>query len=421
MHRTRFSEAQKTLAAKIGQNASNIEELTKILDEPITRNNLTTPSNIAELKAIVEKLRVSVEQDPVTVRLSAIKELSRIIRGITVPERSLTEIREYLSVAHPFKEKEEELKGILLIELYEQGLEAISMLGQADTCPLCGHIYHGDLCEHIQAKMDLLKELKSRHDAANSLHSKASKAIAAGEIRLDTMAATLSQLEGDPAIASSKSLMIELASINNLYSNAAALLSAKPAETETQSLLELSKKAQELAAAHKSATQQLEKSLSELSVIIEAAERDTARAQLVSDYEILAGAADAYPKQLSADATLRSYINIATELAKQIDAFVAACTADVSKRFAEISTEVATFFHILEESSPGLGDPTLRILEDQDRAVVPEVVLHGRNVSPAYKYLLDIGENRRRNPAVLAAFFAFDDKVSKSNMASSAV
>jgi hypothetical protein len=31
--------------------------------------------------------------------------------------------------------------------------------------------------------------------------------------------------------------------------------------------------------------------------------------------------------------------------------------------------------------------------------------------------ILDIGENRRLNPAVLAVFFAFDDKVSESNMA----
>src|SRR5262249_5715987 len=33
-------------------------------------------------------------------------------------------------------------------------------------------------------------------------------------------------------------------------------------------------------------------------------------------------------------------------------------------------------------------------------------------------YLLDIGENRRLNAAVLGAFFAFDDDVPESNMAS---
>lgn len=400
--RARFSDAKKTLATKIGQDASNIEELAKILNEPLTRNNLVPPSDITDLKALVEKLRISVQQDPIAVRLSAIKELAKVIRGIAIPEQSLTAIKDYISVSQPFKEKEEELKGILLIGLYEQSLEAITKLGQADTCPLCGHIYDGDLCEHVETKLTLLKELKIRHDAANGSHTKALRATTTGEIRLDTLLAILGQLEGDPAIGSSQTLMIELAGINRLYSSTATLLSAKPAETDSQTLVELGKQAGELASALKSAVQQREKSLRELSLVIEAAERDTARAQLVSDFEILTGAADAFPKQLTAAAALSGYSNLAVELAEQIDAFVAACMADVSKRFAEISQDVATFFHILEEDSPGLGDPMLRILEDQDRAVVPDVVLHGRNVSPAYKYLSE----SQLNSFGLAVFLA---------------
>jgi len=85
-----------------------------------------------------------------------------------------------------------------------------------------------------------------------------------------------------------------------------------------------------------------------------------------------------------------------------IEHFVSSSTSDVQNRFEEISSDVKLYFAALESSTPDLCDPYLRIVPDQDRSAVLEVMFHGKSTSPAYKYLSE----SQLSSFGLAVFFA---------------
>lgn len=103
-----------------------------------------------------------------------------------------------------------------------------------------------------------------------------------------------------------------------------------------------------------------------------------------------------------------------------VNDYVLANQQDVQQRFDHISGDVTTFFEILEEATPGITAPVLRLLPDQDRSVVPEVIFYGQQTQPAYKYLSESQLNsfglavflasvRRFNPSF--RFMILDDVV----------
>jgi hypothetical protein len=399
--RARALSARKAVVAKVGREVETLSDLAEALNACLLRNQLRPPESLADLSAMTEMLRAALRQDPQMVRLSMIKEVFRALSAATLPREGVTAAYAYLEKARPFKEKEDELKGIMFISLYERGAEILDRLGEIEACPLCEQPFDGNLKSHVQSRLLSFKELKAMHDAAAAAQAAALRALSsAGQaVALATLFAPLAE---DSAVASSKAFAAALENVNTARMATASFLSAKPAETDSALLKELGDQVEKLASAIDSAARLKETALRDLSAAIEAAEKDAARAQLVADFELVAGTAEAFPKQLALEEVVRRHEVIAKDLTRHIDAFAADCLADVSKRFEQISADVAKFFQTLEADTPGLGEPALRIPVDQDRAVVPEVVLHGRNVSPAYKYLSE----SQLNSFGLAVFLA---------------
>ena len=119
--------------------------------------------------------------------------------------------------------------------------------------------------------------------------------------------------------------------------------------------------------------------------------RDTVR-------DIIDGATRLEEAQLKLDRISR----ICGEMDSIADEYVTASISDVEGRFATISDLVDRYFSALESDTPGLARPRLRLLRDQDRAVVLEIEFRGERIDQAYGYL----SQSQLNSFGLAVFLA---------------
>jgi hypothetical protein len=114
---------------------------------------------------------------------------------------------------------------------------------------------------------------------------------------------------------------------------------------------------------------------------------NAARTQLVQDYDWIGRSLDFYSRWRNHSKKSGALSSVTSEFASIVDSYSSASLIDVQSKFAHISGDVKRYFHILEEGTDGISDPSLRLLLDQDRAVVLEIIFHNRTEFPAYKYL----------------------------------
>lgn len=83
-------------------------------------------------------------------------------------------------------------------------------------------------------------------------------------------------------------------------------------------------------------------------------------------------------------------------------------TTDVEQHFSEISSDVRTFFEVLEEETDELKDSQLELRTSGARGVFLKVNFHGEDESPAYKYLSESQLNSFRLAIFLASAKRFN-------------
>ncbi|MGB3906494.1 MAG: hypothetical protein WBB22_16415 [Anaerolineae bacterium] len=153
--------------------------------------------------------------------------------------------------------------------------------------------------------------------------------------------------------------------------------------------------ATELKATRLSLLGQLEQRITEL-------EKDSSRAQLVKDHREVLSALELWAQLETAYKRLTQLSDTHKSFQAVVEDYVQSSIGDVQNRFDIISSDVERYFGILEEHTEGLGRPALKLLTDQDRAVVLEVEFHGEPIYPAYRYLSE----SQMNSFGLAVFLA---------------
>ena len=131
-------------------------------------------------------------------------------------------------------------------------------------------------------------------------------------------------------------------------------------------------------------------------------EADEQRKKLVVDHGKAVEGQRLWSEYVRARASLAALTHCYDEYGALVEQYVAMNLEDVEGRFAAISADVDRYFGILEAYTLGVAHPALRLVRDQDRAVVLEVEFQGETVSPAYSYLSE----SQLNSFGLAVFLA---------------
>jgi len=361
--------------------------LVEALSQLLSKHGIAPAGSFDGLREGVAELKGRVERDPAAQRLAALSGLRRDVTGAEERADVLDALVTFVTEAQPFKQEEETLKQLLLLGVYEAGLAYLTQQGDVGICPLCNRQLDGDLTQHIQTETAKLKALRASYDRVDSKRTLALAALRRQLPHHESLAETLQGVSGEATAGRVRVLIADSTGLQEQRSQLIPRLEQRPEEMDEISLAELrlsAAKYSQLASHYNTERASL---LRELSELIQTLEQDKGRTTLVEDFRKVDTALDLRDRHRRALVGLVGLANVSRAFQTVVDHFMLASIADVQRRFDLISDAVTRFFEILEANTPGIGKPVLRILLDQDRSVVPEVLFYGQATSPAYRYL----------------------------------
>lgn len=376
------------------------------LNEILRQHSIEPANSIEGLSQSKKALTALVENDPRSQELADLAALTKAIERLKLPDGLAHGLQSYGGLAEAFKQEEKAVVDLLLIGLYEQGenvLTARRRLGEEiKNCPLCGQPFEGDLLQHISHELSGLRDLKESRDELEKKRKEALQLLTP----LSAMSRRLQDdCQGIESVAknwSIDSLLAESEKVEGLLDIFRSSLNVPPESlgTDTIDAMHSTLRGLAVAAIQLAATQQ--NVLSQIAERAEALKEDPSRAKLVNDHTKVHSAIDLWAESEVTRAQVDRLKNVHRGFQALVEDYVQSSIANVERRFEVISSDVQTYFEVLEEHSEGLGRPALKLLADQDRAVVLQVEFHGTPIYPAYRYLSE----SQLNSFGLAVFLA---------------
>ena len=381
------SALSKLLKISVADKPSLLNSLNKIL----TCHGIESATSIKDLQAASRALTTLVENDPRSQELADLGILRKAIESAKLPSDLEKRLQAYIRLAKAFKREESEVVDLLLISLYEQGDKVLTRRreqgDEIKNCPLCGQPFEGDLLQHISDKLSGLRELKESRDELEQERRRTQQLLAPLSTLSQTLRETCQEIEPVAKQWFIDSLIKQASKVGEILNTLRVCLNIQPERLDTKTV----NSAQAALESLKSEAEQLETTqrnlLGQVTQRIETLQKDTSRAQLVTDHTNVLSALDLWEKVAVAREQLTRLKEIHVSFEAVVGDYIQSSIDNVQKRFEAISSDMQTYFEILEEHTEGLGRPVLKLLTDQDRAVVLQVEFHGEPIYPAYRYL----------------------------------
>jgi hypothetical protein len=376
------------------------------LNDCLARHEIEPATSTDTLAVAATKLKLLVEDDARSQELAGLTTLRNAVQRLKLPGGLEANLRSYVELADAFKQEQEVAVDLLLIRLYEQGESVLTTrqeLGQdIGTCPLCGQTYEGDLLSHILSELSRLRELKTSRDKLETARKKNQRLLR----QLGDFPKRLREDCDETGSVGEEwnagSLITQAEEVEKHITTFKGCLRVQPEKVDaevTGSLKDTLADFRSAASQFQTGRDSLEKRLTKR---ITALEEDTSRAQLVDDHTTVRSALTQWSRLAVAREQFARLSSVYECFERVVEDYVESSIENVETRFEVISADVQTYFGILEEQTKGLGQPQLKLLRSQDRAVVLEVEFHGEPIYPAYRYLSE----SQLNSFGLAVFLA---------------
>jgi DNA repair exonuclease SbcCD ATPase subunit len=382
---------ESDLSALLRLDIVNETSVLKSLNEILARHGIEPVASIDGLLAAIDTLTALVENDPRSQELAALTTLRRAMERLKLPEGLEENLHAYVGLAEAFKQEEKAAVDLLLIGLYEQGKTVLTtrreMGEEIKTCPLCGQAFEGDLLEHISSELSSLRELRKSRDELEQARKQTQQLLTALGDLSKTLREDCQEVEPVAKKWHVDSLITQTGKVERTLDTLRRSLSVRPENLETatinsmrEALTTFTPEAAQLGIVRKNLLNQVAKR-------VETLQKDTSRTQLVDDHTTVRSTLNQWTKFEAARKQFARLSEIHERFGCVVEDYVQSSIENVERRFEVISSDVQTYFGILEEHTEGLGHPELKLLRDQDRAVVLQVEFHGQPIYPAYRYL----------------------------------
>lgn len=362
-----------------------------------------TVTSLEDAAGLVEQLRKEVEQDPRAVNLAGHGILRNALGVCSSPSLTRTQIDALSSAIGEFLAAKIDAKADQLrVPFLESASRLLDSTGETGTCPLCGKGFDGDLHEHVTEELKKLTHLKTVLDSLSAAKSDVSGS-------LTTYLGASKQFEkalgnAKPDVDEDKLDAVRQAAeeVDKCVGELRSLVLFDSSDVTGKVALALKMGGETLDDAKKALAEAKEQLLRQSEEREHALKEDPERVKLVEDssfvrdgVRLLRELRDARAAWGRASDVLKTYLEV-------VERYVEASLENVQSRFDLISGRVRTCFDILEKRTPGIAEPRLKLLRDQDRSVVLEVSFQGEEVHPAYRYLSE----SQLNSFGLAVFLA---------------
>lgn len=350
-----------------------------------------TWGGVADGRAI---LATRLESDQHAKELKDLEALGRSLDRLTPPD--LDEVLEsFATLNGAFRAQERVIVADVLLGLYEKGEAAVrahraaspTAGAPAETCPLCGQSYEGDLLAHIQTELHALSAVREARNAAERARTEARAALPVKPTLKTDLAQGLADAGPTAGQFDVGSLTKICDEIDELLVETRRELTPKVEAITPESAVRIAELKGKLAVAVTAAFAEKSVVRALVTARVGVLSDDGARARLVEDHARIVRGLELWQEFGEARRLEAALVHCYDEYAALVERYVTMNVDDVDVRFAAISADVDRYFGILEANTDGVAHPALKLLRAQERAVVLEVEFRGDRVSPAYSYL----------------------------------
>ena len=363
-----------------GEKPEDIFKFIYILNGFFDRHGIARINEIAEVNINFEILKKQVENDKKSRELLLWKDFERIFNQFYPLEDIRPNISQFQENINEFKLNEEDISKLILLNLYENGIEAIESLGISNICPLCDQPYEGELIEHINSKQSHLAELKRKK---NELDEEKNSLFSLVEGINRKIERTISDLEEKELKKPFLEFYEYIKNVNLALTECKDILGRgiESIDKEFDFIKKVDTKKYKCLF-------DLENKISEIiRNNIENLYNDESRKVLVSDFQQADKLIESFLKLDELNKKISKLEEIKTAFDDIKDDFTEETKRNVQTSFDAISSDMADYFNILERDSDNLGNPKIMLNVEKNKAVELEIIFGGESISPAFKFL----------------------------------
>jgi len=392
---------------------ATIEEASIItyLNQIATRYNINTISQFKNSEEIKIALAKIISTNPVAKELSEWKSFQlrqNQFYPISNPNKSCQDLENTFS---DLKRNEENIKQLILSDLYESALEVIPKLDDKNQCPVCDNKYNGDLLDFVKNKYDQLEALNKKK---NEFETK--------KIALDQYFTGLAKKIGIIQAESSlpvntklKSFFEKIAIVNDSLQT---IISTIKKQIKDLKKIEISSDPAILNISEIIKNQADDQKI--VSEKINELSKDEKTKTLAQDFSNVDQIIKNF-KYYSINKKKIEYLNgIIVNLNSLFTLLTTYIQTTVQTTFSAISNDVVDCFNELEATNPFIKNPQIKLITGKDKAVELEIEFVSEKIIPAFKILSESQVNSFGLAIFLSAvnnfnkdfkFFILDDVV----------
>lgn len=359
--------------------------------------------NLHEAANLAEQLGKDVEQDPRALRLAGHGILRNALDACDSPSLTTPLLTALSSAIGEFlAAKSDAAAEQLRIPFLESAARLLESTGETGICPLCGKDFDGDLREHVAEELKKLTHLKSLLDSLAAAKLEVSNSLATYLGASKQFENALGTAKPDVDQDKLDAVRQAAAEVDRCVGELRSLLLFDSSDVTAKVALALKTVGEELDNAKKALTDAKSQLLCQSEERATTLKEDPERVKLVADSSFVRDGVRLLRELRDARAAWKSSSDVLESYGEVVERYIETSLEDVQSRFDLISGRVKTCFEALEKRAPGIGEPRLKLLRDQDRSVVLQVLFQGEEVHPAYKYLSE----SQLNSFGLAVFLA---------------
>jgi len=344
-----------------------------------------------EIRNAISELKSKVEKDGLAKELAVAERIRDSVQELNVSDGIGPAVKLFLTKLNEFAEARNNSLSFLLMDLYQKASAVLNdaefqQLSTKDHCPLCDQRYDGKLIDHVQAKLNALTILKQLIDQSESARFAALELV----LEMERKFTKIHALEQDRAVVSLGEVDAFAKAIvesRNVLSELKQRLQITTQRVKDADHGRLERSIEDFISAGKNLIVHRVSAAAALYSRLQALSSDEPRRRLVEAYRFVDRGMELYDQLKRAREEEASAVNTSAKLTNIVNNFVKESIADVQLRFDAISSNVARYFAILENSTPDVEKPSLTLLADEDRAVILQIQFLQKPIANAYTYL----------------------------------
>jgi len=362
------------------EEPKDIENFIKIINTIFDRQGIAPVKELTEVKASIEKLREQVEEDEKSQKLSLWKEIQGIINRFYPVGDIRLNISEFQKDLIAFKRDEEEISKLILLDLYEKGIEALESLKIYDKCPLCDQPYEGNLIEHIKTKQGHLDRLSKKRNELDTKRKTLLSSIDEIIQKIDSASSNLEEKKLEPPLVEFKENLI---TVKPLLKDCKGMLETKIEIIDKEFDFTTKVSTEGYKSLLASESEISEKIVRQVEIL----EKDESRRSLVDDFQRTNNLQNSFMNWARLNKKFETLEEIKDDFEKIRGDYVEETKRGVQASFDKISSDLTNYFKTLEKDCEVVANPKIKLFSEKDKAVELEIIFGGDPISPAYKIL----------------------------------